>query len=534
MIQTINVHHNFFRSPHFLETAMASSHNPANASSAPSSPLLTSSQLRSVEKRYAEDSLMQKAGSAAFRFVESLLLLTSKPAGGSIVIVCGPGNNGGDGLTLACLLRQQGISPCVIAPSVDTFPPEAAQALAEFLHHGGVLNTAPPNLVEAPVLIIDALFGVGLNRAPGTPFDELIRWINATHTRHRTPVVSLDVPSGLASDTGIAHTPTVRATATLSFIALKPGLLTLDGSDHCGELHLATLDVAPEDLAADAFALDRRFIKTHLPAILHRRLRNVHKGTFGSLGILGGAPTMSGAPLLAGRAAARLGAGKVRVGFLGDAPSFDPGCPELMLHPAQTLLNVTHDAWIVGCGLGTHSPASEVLTATLSFDAPLLLDADALTLLGHHAEWAGRVAGRHAPTVLTPHPAEAARLLQCSTGDIQHDRPRAAREIARRYRAYTVLKGCGSVIADPDGSWCINTTGNPALAFGGSGDVLAGMIGALLAQDIEASHALRYAVCLHGTAADVLVERKEGPIGVLSNALLRTAVQQINTAAAEK
>ncbi|MDR2244138.1 MAG: NAD(P)H-hydrate epimerase [Burkholderiales bacterium] len=542
------------------------------------SPLLTVPQLRSIEKRYTGASLMQKAGAAAFDFIKPLL---KTPSSGSIVVLCGPGNNGGDGLVLARLLREQGFSPCVVAPATNTFPPDAAEALAEFLHHGGTLHTTLPNFSEPPALIVDAIFGIGLNRAPAAPFDALIRWINDTHSIRRVParcshVVSLDIPSGLNSDTGVAHTPTVCATATLSFIALKPGLLTLDGPDHCGELRLATLDIPSEDLAAnaDAHALHRRFIETHLPATLRRRFRNAHKGTFGCLGILGGASGMAGAPILAGRAATRMGTGKVRVGFLGDTPLFDPGCPELMLHPAQALLRMPHDAWAVGCGLGTSSPAPDILTAAFSFDAPLLLDADALTLLGHHPEWTARIAGRHAPTVLTPHPAEAARLLQCSTDDIQRDRPKAACEIAQRYRAHTVLKGCGSVVADPgtlpaqahtlftlsprgrecpegagegergakrgtpsqknqsrsNSSWCINTTGNPALAFGGSGDVLAGMIGALLAQGVETSHALRYAVCLHGAAADVLVEEGKGPVGVLSEDIIQSALGLVRSA----
>ncbi|MDR0249995.1 MAG: NAD(P)H-hydrate dehydratase [Burkholderiales bacterium] len=504
--------------------------NPAN--DAPLSPLLTIPQLRSIKKRYAGASLMQKAGTTAFRFIETLL---KTPANGLIVILCGPGNNGGDGLVLARLLREHGFSPCVVAPSTGALPPDAAKALAAFLDHGGVLHTwhtTLPHLPEPPALIVDAIFGIGLSRAPGAPFDALIRWANDTHTTHRVPIVSLDIPSGLASDTGAAHTPTVRATTTLSFIALKSGLLTLDGPDHCGKLCLATLDIPPEDLVANANAqaLHRRFINTHLPTALRRRFRNVHKGTFGCLGILGGASGMSGAPILAGRAAARMGAGKVRVGFLGDTPSFDPGCPELMLHAAQALLHMPHDAWAIGCGLGASSAALDILTTAFSFDAPLLLDADALTLLGNHFEWAARIVGRHAPTVLTPHPAEAACLLQCSTDDIQRDRSKAAREIAQRYRAHIVLKGCGSIIATPEGSWCINTTGNPALAFGGSGDVLAGMIGALLVQSVEASHALRYAVCLHGAAADALAEEGKGPLGVLSEDVIRSALGLVRSA----
>jgi len=520
--------------------AMPSCNPPANTALPPPlspllSPLLTIPQLRSIEKRYSGASLMQKAGAAAFRFIEAL---PKTPVDGPIVILCGPGNNGGDGLVLARLLREHGFSPCVIAPAIDALPPDAAEALAEFLNRGGTLHTTLSGLPDLsnlpnpppPALIVDALFGIGLNRAPAAPFNNLIRWINDARSAHRVPVLALDIPSGLDSDTGVAHTPTVCATATLSFIALKPGLLTLDGPDHCGELHIDTLDIPPEDLEADAHALQRRFIETHLPAPLRRRFHNVHKGTFGCLGILGGASGMGGAPLLAGRAAARMGAGKVRVGFLGDAPIFDPGCPELMLHPAQTLLKMQHDAWVVGCGLGIFSPASDILTTAFSFDTPLLLDADALTLIGQHPEWTARIAERHAPTVLTPHPAEAARLLQCGADEIQRDRPKAAREIARRYRAHTVLKGCGSIIADPDSSWCINTTGNPALAFGGSGDVLTGMIGALLVQGAEASLALRYAVCLHGAAADALVEEGKGALGVLSDEIIQSALGMVRSA----
>ena len=535
--------------PLSFDTAMSAFDDsaPPFLPSAPLSPLLTAPRLRALEKRYAEAALMEKAGAAALRFLAPLLSEKQKLTNRSIVIVCGPGNNGGDGLTLARLLREQGFAPCVIAPVTNALPPDAAEALAAFLAHGGTLHPTLPDFSEPPAIIVDAIFGIGLNRAPGAPFDNLIRWINDTRAAPhssdtvrscarpcvRPCVISLDIPSGLSGDTGIAYAPTVRADATLSFIALKPGLLTLDGPDHCGELHFATLDLPADDLAAnaDADALHHRFIETHLPFPLRRRFHNVHKGSFGCLGIVGGATGMCGAPLLAGRAAARLGAGKIRVGFLGEPPLFDPACPELMLHPASSMLTLSHDAWAVGCGLGITSSAAEVLTTALAFDAPLLLDADALTLLGQHPEWAIRVTERRAPTVFTPHPAEAARLLQCSTDDIQRDRSQAARNIARRYRAHVVLKGSGSIVADPDGSLSINATGNPALSFGGSGDVLTGMIAALLAQGVEAPLALRYAVCLHGAAADALVKKGEGPLGVLSEDLIRSALALVRSAA---
>ncbi|MDR1529092.1 MAG: NAD(P)H-hydrate dehydratase [Burkholderiales bacterium] len=496
-------------------------------------PLCTTAHLRSIEQRYRHLPLMARAGKAAADFIMARfpdILAKENPT----VVLCGPGNNGGDGLVVAYHLGAAGVNVYTIAPMIEKFSQDAQNALHTFLSGGATLDrtSSPflPSVPKAPALIIDALFGIGLTRAPMTPFSEWIVWANTLRQTRHVPIVSLDIASGLESDTGFAHLPTISASATISFIAAKSGAFTLDGPDHSGEVHLATLDLPEEawqetqgELLAET-ALTKLF-----PQILRRSCRNTHKGTFGTLGIIGGSESMTGAAIIAGRAAQGLGAGKVRVGFCADAPpSFDPVCPELMLTDADTLLTQSCDAWVVGCGLGIHRRAETTLEKITASKQPLLLDADALILLGRNAEIAKHIQERAAPTLLTPHPAEAARLLQCDTNTVQRDRVTAARMIAERYNAHTLLKGNGSIIASPDGRYAINTTGSPALSFGGSGDALSGMIGALLAQSVEASTALRFAVCLHGAAADAWEDRQQGRVGLTSAALLAQAQKIIN------
>ena len=267
-----------------------------------------------------------------------------------------------------------------------------------------------------------------------------------------------------------------------------------------------------------------------------------HKGTYGTLAIVGGAPGMAGAALLAGRAALRLGAGKVLIGLLDEALPWpcDPLQPELMLRTAEDLLTgaVPISAWTAGCGIG-QSPAAEQILARLFAqrgDAPLVLDADALNLLAHGGLAHGGLAHRGlarggrapdwgaGPVVLTPHPAEAARLLGCETHEVQADRPAAAIALAARYPAWIVLKGAGTLICAPGGTTCrINPTGNPGLATAGTGDVLAGMLGALLAQRMPPEIAVPAAVWLHGAAADALAAAGIGPIGLTAGELADAA-----------
>jgi hydroxyethylthiazole kinase-like uncharacterized protein yjeF len=240
---------------------------------------------------------------------------------------------------------------------------------------------------------------------------------------------------------------------------------------------------------------------------------------------------MLGAPLLAGRAALRCGAGKVRIGCVAEAyPAVDAATPELMLRDAMSVLSGEGDAIVAGCGLGTTPASANALKQAIEADMPLVLDADALNLLGDDPALRARVRARNDDTIATPHPAEAARLLGGDIALVQHDRLAAAQAIARELRAHVVLKGAGRVIAGMDGTFAINTSGNPALAAAGSGDVLSGIVGALLAQRIDAKTALSLGVCLHGAAADALVAQGRGPVGVLASELADAARDLINQA----
>lgn len=452
-------------------------------------PLLRCSELRTLEARYASvvPPLMERAGRAAADFARSLL----KDNQSRVLVLAGPGNNGGDALVMARVLGQQGIGAVVVGP-------------------GGNIPRGEFGLV------VDGLFGIGLTRPITAAYAELIARINA----FPGPVLALDIPSGLDGDSGRVLGVAVRATHTISFIGAKPGLYTLDGPDHCGEISVASLGLHLDKFPGALLAVD------DFRGCLKPRKRNSHKGSYGSLAVIGGAAGMTGAALLAGRAGLKLGAGRVFVGLL-QALAVDPLQPELMLRtPDAALAQAT--AVVIGPGLGDSDIALEFLRRTASADCSLLLDADALNLLAAHPVLAARVARREAPTLITPHPAEAARLLATTTEAIQADRVGAALDLAQRFKAYVALKGCGTVIAHPDGCWRINTSGNPGLASGGSGDVLSGMVGALLAQGWPAAAALSAAVHLHGAAADALAAAGAGPIGIAAGELIPVARTLLN------
>jgi hydroxyethylthiazole kinase-like uncharacterized protein yjeF len=451
--------------------------------------LLRCAELRELETRYADarPPLMERAGRAAAEL--ALRLLGNRQA--RVLVCAGPGNNGGDARVMARILAQQGITVVVVAPG-DAVP-------------GGDYG-----------LVVDGLFGIGLTRPVAGPHAELIARINA----YAGPVLALDIPSGIDGDTGRIMGIAVRATHTLSFIGGKPGLYTLDGPDHCGELRVDDLGLRLDGFPGALLSPDdfRRCLKP--------RQRNSHKGSFGSLAVIGGAPGMTGAALLAARAGLRLGAGRVFAGLL-QALAVDPVQPELMLRtPEDALAQAT--VAVVGPGLGSSDVAAAIVRRAAGADFPLLLDADALNLVAAHPVLAVKIARRSAATLITPHPAEAARLLATTTEAIQADRVATALELAVRFKAHVALKGCGTVIAHPDGSWRINTRGNPGLASGGTGDVLAGMAGALLAQGWPAAEALCGAVHLHGAAAEALAASGDGPIGIAAGELIPAATRLLN------
>lgn len=431
-------------------------------------PIYLTKDIRRIEEAAKELPLMERAGAAAAELAARLCKDTAK----DVLVLAGPGNNGGDAKLVAERLKQQFFRVTLAgAAEAATLPVDRRWGL-----------------------VVDGLFGIGLARPVEGEFARLVDYAN----RQECPVLALDIPSGIQSDTGRVLGRAVRATHTITFIALKPGLLTLDGPDHCGDITVA-------DLALDLKKLARPGAWTASPELfadaLRPRPRNFHKGKAGSLGILGGATGMTGAALLAGRAALKLGAGRVYVGMLEET-ALDPAMPELMLRHADEALGQDLDAMVVGPGLGQSERAETILGAALANDIPCVLDADALNLLSDNKDLRSACANRRADTLLTPHPGEAARLLGCGVPDVQNDRIDAARRIAENLNAHVVLKGNGSVVVARDGHWFINTSGNPGMASAGMGDVLSGILGALLAQRYSGEAALVLGVHLHGCAAD--------------------------------
>lgn len=487
-------------------------------------PLYRSPALRVLEAAHADRPLMSRAGSAAAAWAEALAV------GGRILVLAGPGNNGGDAFVVAEQLRARHFEVSVVFPaSPDKLPADAAAAYRRFVAAGGTCEANIPPAAHWH-LIVDGLFGIGLRRPPGGDYAALIESANALAARDACPLLALDLPSGLDADTGHAFAPCIRATHTLTFIGAKPGLYTADGPDHCGLVRVVGLDLGydaapPADLELTPPA-GRLIAPSLFAARLAPRRRNTHKGSYGSACIVGGAPGMLGAALLAGRAALHLGCGRVHLGLIDpEAPRFDPLQPELMLRPADERLSADLTALAIGPGLGRSDAALDLLARALEAgaDLPLLLDADALNLIAADGELAATLGTRTAPAILTPHPAEAARLLGCGTAEVQADRVAAATELAARHRATVVLKGCGSIVATAEGDWFVNASGNPGLATAGSGDVLSGLIVALLAQGWPPLAAALAAVHLHGLAAERLAAAGSGPAGLTAGETIAAA-----------
>ena len=490
----------------------------------PAPPIYPVAAIRAIEALAlpgAVPPLMERAGAAAAALAMALL----PDPGAPVLVACGPGNNGGDGFVVARRLHAAGYRVSVAFAADSTrLPADAAAAHAGWLAFGGTTHSTLPTPPEGGwALVIDALFGIGLQRPIEGLYGDWIAQMSATPGLR----LALDIPSGLDADTGHYPGACFQADHTITFIALKPGLLTLDGPDQCGTLHLATLDL-------DAEALAPAPGHTVRPALfagqLQPRRRNSHKGSYGDAAIIGGAPGMVGAALLAGRAAAYLGAGRVLVGLLDPAAlAVDLLRPELMFRSADALLDEAGlGALAVGPGLGQSDAARALVATALAAETPLVLDADALNLVAGDTTLQAALAARPQPAVLTPHPAEAARLLACTTAAIQADRVAAACALARRYQAWVVLKGCGSVIAGPDGAWWINTTGNPAMATAGMGDVLSGLVCALLARGWPPREALLAGVHLHGLAGDSLCAELGLDTGLLADDMAGAARRVLN------
>ncbi|GGH89629.1 bifunctional ADP-dependent NAD(P)H-hydrate dehydratase/NAD(P)H-hydrate epimerase [Pseudomonas fluvialis] len=442
--------------------------------------------------------LMQRAAQAAWR-----ALRRRWPQLRKLCVLAGPGNNGGDGYLLAVLARRAGWDVQVYSLADPArLRDAAAQAYAEACAQGVQVQ---PWHAEAVLdgLLVDAMLGTGLAGELREPYATAVARINASGL----PCLALDIPSGLCADTGRLWGAAVRADLTVTFIALKLGLFTGAGPDQVGELCFADLQ-ADAALCAAAPAMAQRLTAGNLQR-LPARPRTTHKGRCGRLLVVGGERGYGGAALLAAQSGLRGGAGMVSLATREEhVAGALARCPELMvrglLSSGQLLaLLPGHDVLVVGPGLGQGAWGRSLLTAAAQFEGAQVWDADALNLLA-----AGRVQIR-AGAVLTPHPGEAARLLGCSLVEVQDDRPAAALRLAQRYQAVVVLKGAGSLVTDGH-ALRLCEHGHPAMAGPGLGDVLAGLIGALLAQGLAALPASELAVWLHARAGERLGQAGRG------------------------
>ena len=443
----------------------------------------------------AAGSLMEAAGLSVAK-----LALAMAPHARRVQVWAGPGNNGGDGLVAARHLHLAGREVEVaLAADAARRPPEAAQALRS-AQDAGVRMASTGPAASSPDLVIDALLGLGSRRAPTGPLLQAINTINAA----AAPVLAVDIPSGLHADTGaLWGEDAVRARATLSLLTLKPGCFTAHGRDHAGVVWLDTLDIdagpATAWLSGEPTSC-RPLVRNHA----------THKGSYGDVAIVGGAPGMTGAAWLAARAALACGAGRVYCSLLDNAvPRLDAQHPELMVSadwwaaPPEVLANTT-----VACGCGAGDRLGAALPPLLAHVRRLVLDADALNMIAADdalQTLLRRRTARGLRTVLTPHPLEAARLLRSGVQAVQHDRVAAAISLASTFDCCVLLKGSGSVIVDAGGQPHINASGNAALAGPGTGDVLAGWTAGLWAQVRDDASALQIACCAawqHGHAAD--------------------------------
>ncbi len=473
--------------------------------------LYTVDQVRALDRRAIDTlgipgyELMQRAAAAAL-----VCLRQHWPHARRIAVYCGPGNNGGDGFLLAALAREGGMQAEVIALG-DSRGDDAVRARQAFEHAGGIVHAWREDLaLPASDVQVDALFGTGLQRAPASGVGVLVQRIRAAGV----PVLALDVPSGVNADTGAVPGEAIRADVTVTFIAAKRGLHTGLAPGYVGQVQWESLGL-PETLweasRADAWLMQ--------PATLPARPRQAHKGDNGHVLAIGGEHGTAGAIRLCGEAALRAGAGLVSVATRGEhLPALNAARPELMAHEVhgpQALEELSRRASVlaVGPGLGQGAWGHALWMTALDAGKPMVLDADGLNLLAREPRpFAG-------PTVLTPHPGEAARLLDCDTATIAADRFAAVRELARRYGAVAVLKGAGSLVADPEGRVAVCPWGNPGMASGGMGDLLTGIVAALLAQGCDAWQAACLGVGLHARAGD-LAARHHGERGLLASDLL--------------
>ncbi len=459
--------------------------------------------------------LMEHAGRGAADVI--LDVLGARRRGARVTIVCGKGGNGGDGFVAARWLKRAGVQPSVWMTDVEAeIRGDAAQKLRELRRVG--VRPRPvddearlaAHLAKAE-LIVDALLGTGTRGAPSGLIAHMIEQINAAGR----PVIALDIPSGVAADGGPIAWPAIRATLTATFAGLKRGLLMGPGAELAGRVRVVPIGIPEHEVARGiaVFTVDR----ADVAALFPDRPREAHKGTYGHLLVVGGSRGKTGAAALAARAAMRAGAGLVTV---ATAASQQPVVAALLLESMSEPLPETavgtigceaveaieqladrRDAVALGPGLGLEADTQDAARGLIGDLArPMVVDADALSALAGHLEL---LRAARAPRCLTPHPGEMARMLGATVADVQRDRIECARAFAAEHGVHVLLKGAATVLGDPDGRVFLNPTGNPGMASGGMGDVLTGVLGALLARGVDPASAQRGAAYLHGLAADL-------------------------------
>lgn len=494
-----------------------------------STAIYTTAEIREIEQLAAAlpdpPALMEKAGLAAAEEARDRLLIHGRIR---VLVLAGPGNNGGDAFAVARHLQAWWFKvTLVFTGERSTLSSDARHMLDAWLAAGGKIYAEIPKN-EKWDAVIDGLFGIGLDRHEGRELEgRYLALVNAVN-RMNLPVLAIDIPSGLGSDSGRVRGAAIRAVMTVTFIGLKPGLMTHQGPEYCGEICLHDLDLNTLSLKEPgSWMMDQILAQKLLPPT---RLASSHKGTYGSVGIIGGSTGMMGAALLAGAAALKSGAGRVYLGLIaGKALEVDTAQPELMLRPVHEMFKLDQlSCLVVGPGLGMKADAHFWLSSALESPLPLVLDADALNLIAAHSSIANLLRERKGPSILTPHPAEAARLLNTDTPTIQNDRMAAAANLAKHFNCRAVLKGGGSICAVSGGKRYINTSGNPGLSSAGTGDVLSGITGALLAQGLSSDNALLLAVYLHGAAADMLLKQQGGPVGMTASEIPNAARYLLN------
>ncbi|MBS3886380.1 MAG: NAD(P)H-hydrate dehydratase [Dethiobacter sp.] len=483
--------------------------------------VVTAARMREIDLQATQDYgipsvvLMENAG---LRVAEAI---REGGSGTNIVIVAGRGNNGGDGFVVARHLFQEKNVSVWTAASLAEYEGAARVNFSILqklgishrnLQEEGALAALASALAQAD-LVVDALLGTGIARDVEPFYAAIIKLINAG----KAPVLSVDIPSGVCADTGKIRGMAVQAKMTITFGLPKQGLLLFPGAAFTGRLEVAQIGIPPALLTGSSCAL---LTAATVGSMIPQRPADAHKGTFGTVLLVGGSLGMSGALTLAARAALRGGCGLLFAATPRSVQQIVAGqVAEAMTIPLpesssgylqRDALDLLREKWsscqavAVGPGLTQNEEILPVLAGVLSECLlPVVLDADALNLLARHR---GLLSGRRAPLILTPHPGEAARLLSCSSAEIQADRLGAVREMAKIYRSIVVLKGAHSLVCSPDGETSFNVTGNSGMASAGCGDVLTGLLAALIAQGVDALSAARLGVYLHGLAGDLAVK----------------------------